>query len=127
MLWHQVNAQVGGGFVIELSNEHGVAKDPCGTMELQPAGAATVTLELLKPAENATEWVCVNLDTHAAVPGTPLSRHPGFSQVSGKTVAAGTVAAGSKLTVVVPPGNTSFIEFGAAATVSPEPALKTDV
>ena len=69
--------------------EHGVAKEPCGTMALQPAGAVTVLLELLQPAKNATEWV------------------------SGETVAAGPVAAGSHLTVVVPPGNISFIEFGA--------------
>jgi hypothetical protein len=87
ILW-QVNAQAGGGFVIELSNEHGVAKDPCGTMTLQSAGAVTVVLEVLKAAGHATEWV------------------------SGDVVAARPVAVGSRM-AVVPPGNTSFIEFGA--------------
>ena len=35
----QVNAQRNGGFVIELSNEHGVNKAPCATMSLDPGGA----------------------------------------------------------------------------------------
>ena len=74
--------------MIELSNEYGVTKQPCGTMTLQPAGAVTVVLEVLKEAGNATEWV------------------------SGGVVSGANVAAGSYLTVVVPPGNTSFVEFG---------------
>ena len=88
ILW-QVNARADGDYVIELSNEDGVTKEPCGEMTLQPAGAVTVVLEVLKAAGNVTEWV------------------------SGAVVAAGAVAVGSRLTVVVPPGNTSFVEFGA--------------
>ena len=87
ILW-QVNAQKSGGFVIELSNEYGVTKLPCAPMTIDPKGAAVVTLQVNKPAHGATEWV------------------------TGATLKAGAVAAGSTLTVTVPPGNTSFVAFG---------------
>ena len=77
-----------GGFVLELSNEYGVTKLPCAPMTIDPKGAAVVTLQVNKPAHGATEWV------------------------TGATLKATAVAAGSTLTVTVPPGNTSFVAFG---------------
>ena len=88
ILW-QVNAQKDGGFVIELSNEYGVEKLPCAPMSVNPKGAATVTLQVNKAASGATEWI------------------------TGAVLHKGAVAAGSLLTVTVPPGNTSFVAFGA--------------
>ena len=80
-----------GGFVIELSNEWGVTKKPCDYMHLNATnGTAMVTLHVLKAASGATEWI------------------------SGASVSAGPVQAGSLLKVVVPPGNTSFVHFKAA-------------
>ena len=88
ILW-QVNAQKDGGFVIELSNEYGVKKLPCGPMSLDPKGVATVTLQVNKAASGASEWI------------------------TGAVLHAGPIVAGSVLTVTVPPGNTSFVAFGA--------------
>jgi hypothetical protein len=91
----QVNAQKGGGFVIELSNEYGVNKAPCASMTLDPGGEVTVTLRLNKAAGNATEWI------------------------SGAMLASGELAKGATLEVAVAAGNTSFVAFGgpAAGTV----------
>ena len=87
VLW-QVNAQQGGGFVVELSNEWGVRKLPCDHQTLDPVGAATVVLELREAANGATEWI------------------------SGERVHAGALQPGDTLTVTVAPGNSSFVEFG---------------
>ena len=89
ILW-QVNAQRGGGFVVELSSEYGVAKAPCDMMRLDAAGAVTVTLRLLKGCTGATEWI------------------------TGRTLHEGALGAGAELSVVVAPGNVSFVHFGAA-------------
>eukprot|EP01043_Picozoa_sp_COSAG02_P050065 COSAG02_NODE_5101_length_4629_cov_36.514128_1_plen_97_part_00 len=85
----QVNAQQNGGFVIELSNEYGVTKAPCAAMSLDPAGAVKVTLRLNKRARNAIEWI------------------------SGATLQNESLMVGATLEVIVPPGNASFVEFGA--------------
>ena len=86
-----MNALKDGGFVIELSNEWGVTKNPCDYMRLNvTSGTAMVTLHVLKAASSATEWV------------------------TGASVSAGPVQAGSLLTVAVPAGNTSFVHFEAA-------------
>jgi len=88
VLW-QVNAQKGGGFVVELSNEWGVSKAPCGHQNLQAAGAATVTLELRQAVKGATvrEWL------------------------SGNTIHTGDLRTGDTLNFTIAPGNTSFVEF----------------
>jgi hypothetical protein len=88
VLW-QVNAQSDGGFVIELSNEWGVAKQPCGHQTLQPAGTATVTLELRQPMPSAIvrEWI------------------------SDQQIYSGKLEVGATLNITVAPGNTSFVQF----------------
>ena len=55
-------------------------------------GAVAVTLIVNKPANGAKEWI------------------------SGETLHAGPLAVGATLTVTVPPGNASFVAFGAAST-----------
>ena len=91
ILW-QVNAQTTGGCVIELSSEWGVKKAECDTMKLDPAGTVRATLLLMKEARGATEWV------------------------SNSAIRNGSLPVGTTLVVDVPPGNTSFVAFGAATT-----------
>jgi hypothetical protein len=86
ILW-QVNALPGGGFVVELSNEWGVEKMPCSPQRLSLRGAVVATLELRRASTCAVEWV------------------------TNHTLSRDALEAGSVLRVVVPPGNTSFIEF----------------
>jgi hypothetical protein len=56
-------------------------------MVLDPQGAVSVTIVLGEDARTATDWT------------------------TGQVLAAGPLRAGDALTVVVAPGNTSFVEF----------------
>lgn len=49
----QVNSQLGGGFVLELSNPHGVGKSLCSPMTLDPHGAVRVSVVLWGPRRAA--------------------------------------------------------------------------
>ena len=92
---HQVNALPGGGFTVELSNPFGVDKIPCSPQRLDPHGAVLVTLELQRDTGSVVEWI------------------------SGRALVGATgLRAGSVLTVVVAPGNASFVEFEPATATT---------
>ena len=92
ILW-QVNVQASGGFVIELSNPHGVAKAPCAPMVLDSQGAVRVKIVLQVGAGMATDWS------------------------NGQVVAAGPLGKGDALTVTVAPGNATYVEFAPSRAV----------
>ena len=87
---YQANAQASGGFVLELSNNWGVKKQPCAPMNLDPQGAVRVQVALNVDAGAAVDWA------------------------TGQMVHAGPLHKGDTLTVTVAPGNTTFLEFAPA-------------
>jgi hypothetical protein len=85
ILW-QVNAQATGGFVLELSNPHGVTKAPCAPMELH-GGTVRARILLQVDAGKAVNWFTEDV------------------------VAAGPLHKGDAIVATITAGNTTYLEF----------------